>query len=227
MPQVTAWGGDSWGQATHCQGQLGQCDWWPGILSLPGCRNWALKVSTVLRGAGLGGEPVLELMPPSISLDSPRSRGGAEVGPGGAGFALVPHPHPQLPPDTAVGPCGCSRAASPPAAETPPAQGRVISHGFSSTPSPSPPLPLAPLGSAPSLAAGPSGLGSALGHPPQGICTTGWARGKAGVLRRCRGCSLRAGKMLEGCSKNAGGMLRLPSGKARHPPGVMDPQCLH
>lgn len=173
----------------------------------------------MLWGAGLGWEPALELTAPSTCLDSlgsptlmeERRWELEELGLWSFSI-LILGSHRTQP----RGPCGCGRAASPPAAETPPAQGRAISHGFSSTPSPSPPLPLAPLGPAPTCTAGSWGPA-----PPAGVSIRGDMHGglgegdgrSAAILSwaaRCgqAGCSRDAQGVLEGCLRDARGMLK-------------------
>lgn len=161
------------------------------------------------------------------------------MGAGGAGFAVVLHPHPRLPPDTAAGPVrmwpgGVTSGSGNSPCSGPGDKSRLLLHPFPiSSPAPRPSGPCAHLhcwllGTCP---------------PRWGVHPMGYARwaGRGGWQECCHplmGCSLWAGRMLKGCSRDARGVLEgclrnaqgthgLPSGKASHPPGVMDPQWLH
>lgn len=171
------------GQSQPCPGPEGQWDWCVLFLA-PGWGNRAPKVSAVLRlgsAFALGASARVKAsrcLPEFPGL--PCSPGGVEVEAGGTGFVLVLPPHPRI---AFKARADAARAAPPPAAETPPEQGRALSHDFSSTPSPPPSPLLGPLGSA-----APSR--SLLGRPRPGMCGVGWAR-SAAILAR-------TGRMLKG-----------------------------
>lgn len=215
VPQGITQGGDRWGQATIPRASWGSG---AGVPSPLGCGNWALKVLAVLRGAGFVGARAQvhtsQYLPGP--LRSPHSHRGVEVGAGGAMFA--PHPHPRLPPDTAA---DATRRRHLRQRKLPLLRAgdksRLLLRPF--PPCPPPRGALLP----PSLLA--LGTWLPLVCPFWGTHTAGWAR--VGVLPSSHGWALGAGGMLQGCSRDTRGMLGLPSGKARHPPGVTDPQWLH
>lgn len=187
--QGIAWGGGRWGQATHPQGQPGMWDSCPGIPSLPGCGNWAVKVSAVLWEVGLGREPALGLMPPtmdpvgSLTVTEERRWELKELG-----LFSSPHPHPRLPLDTAVEPVRMrlSRVTSGSGNSPCPGPGdSSLGPGFSSTPS-----------------------GSWMGRTHHGVGKGG--AGSAAFLvwaDRCRICLRGAQGALKGCSGSPLGVM--------------------